>query len=100
WARCGWVRQQRVVVVRGGIFINYRGDDSHSYGALLHAELSRYFGPDLVFLDSASIPAGADFVQQILARVRQARAVLAVIGTHWLTATGPGSERRLDDPAD
>jgi tetratricopeptide (TPR) repeat protein len=53
-----------------------------------------------VFLDSESIPAGADFVEPILGRVRQARVVLAVIGTHWLTATGPDGERRLDDPAD
>src|SRR5262249_34777541 len=84
----------------GVVFINYRGTDSYSYGALLHAELSRHFGPDLVFLDSESIPAGADFVEQILGRVRRARVVLAVIGTHWLTATGPGGKRLLDDPAD
>src|SRR5262249_61947590 len=84
----------------GVVFINYRGADSYSYGALLHAELSRHFGPDLVFLDSESIPAGSDFEEQILGRVRRARVVLAVIGTHWLTATGPGGERLLDDPAD
>src|SRR5262249_733778 len=84
----------------GGGFINYGGADSYSYGALLHAELSRVVGPELVFLDSQSIPAGADFVEQILGRVRQARVVLAVIGSHWLTATGPGGERWLDDPAD
>jgi len=68
-------------VVHSGIFINYRGEDSHSYGALLHAELSRRFGPESVFLDSASIPAGADFVAQLLGRVRQAAVVLAVIGS-------------------
>src|SRR5215813_569113 len=84
----------------GVVFINYRGADSYSYGALLHAELSRHFGPDLVFLDSESIQAGPEFVEQILGRVRRARVVLAVIGTHWLTATGPGGKRRLDDPAD
>jgi len=44
------------------LVIYYREDDSYSYGALLHAELSRRFGPELVFLDSESIPAGADFV--------------------------------------
>src|SRR5262249_56510638 len=69
-------------------------------GALLHAELSGHFGPEVVLLDSESIPAGADFVEQILGRVRQARVVLAVIGTHWLTAAGPDEKRRLDDPAD
>jgi hypothetical protein len=65
-------------------------EDSHSYGALLHAELCRRFGPELVFLDSVSIPAGADFVAQLLGRVRQAAVVLAVIGSRWLSAAGPG----------
>lgn len=45
----------------GGVFISYRGGDSYSYGPLIHAELSRRFGADQVFLDSESIPAGEDF---------------------------------------
>src|SRR5262249_61213471 len=80
--------------------INYRGEDSNSYGALLYVELSRRFGPELVFLDSASIPAGADFEEELLSQVRNSAVVLAVIGTRWLTTTGPGGERRIDDPAD
>jgi hypothetical protein len=95
-----WCVPREVGVVHGGVFINYRGEDSHSYGALLHAELSRRFGLESVFLDSASIPAGADFVEQLLGRVRQAAVVLAVIGSRWLAAAGPGGRRRIDDPAD
>ena len=87
-------------MVRGGVFINYRGEDSYSYGALLHAELSRHFGAEVVFLDSESIPAGADYVAQLLGRVRQARVVLAVIGTRWLAVEGSAGGRRIDDPAD
>jgi tetratricopeptide (TPR) repeat protein len=83
----------------GGVFINYRGVDSRSYGALLYAELSRRFGVDMVFLDSESIPAGADFVAELLARVRSARVVLALIGPRWL-AESDGQGRRIDDPAD
>src|SRR5262249_50061866 len=89
-----------LVVVSGGVFISYRGEDSYSYGALLHAELSRRFGPELVFLDSASIPAGADFVEQLLERVRHSAVVLVVIGTRWLTVAGPGAGRGIDDSAD
>src|SRR5215475_5746569 len=95
-----WAVGRLWVTVAGGVFINYRGEDSHSYGALLHAELSRRFGAELVFLDSESIPAGVDFVEQLLSRVRAARVVLAVIGTRWLTAVGPDGRRRIDDPAD
>ena len=70
----------------GGVFINYRGQDSRSYGALLYTELRRNFGGDLVFLDSESIPAGADFAEYILGRVRRCGVLLAVIGPRWLTA--------------
>jgi hypothetical protein len=87
-------------VVRGGVFINYRGEDSSAYAALLHAELARRFGPESVFLDTESIPAGADFVAQLLGRVRRARVVLAVIGARWLDAAGQGGGRLIDDPAD
>jgi len=83
------------------VFINYRGEDSHSYGALLYQDLTGRFGKDLVFLDAESIPAGADFTAELLGRVRSARLLLAVIGPRWLTATDPATgERRIDDPAD
>jgi hypothetical protein len=84
----------------GGVFINYRGEDTRSYAVLLYRELSRHLGDDLVFLDSESIKAGADFEQEILGRVRSCHALLAVVGPHWLTATNPSGQRRIDDPDD
>jgi hypothetical protein len=87
-------------MVAGDVFINYRGEDSRCYGVLLHLELSRYFGADLVFLDSESIPAGADFAVQLLARVRSCAVLLAVIGPKWLHAADADGRRRIDDPAD
>lgn len=82
------------------MFINYRGEDSHSYGALLYTELARRLGDDQVFLDTECIAGGADFVEELLARVRSARVLLAVIGPRWLTATDPAGRRRIDDPVD
>jgi tetratricopeptide (TPR) repeat protein len=82
------------------VFINYRGEDSHSYGALLYAELSRCFGAELVFLDSESIPAGADFPAELLARVRGCGVLLAVIGPRWLSTADAAGRRRIDDPRD
>src|SRR6266568_2765170 len=82
------------------MFINYRGEDSHSYGALLYTELARQFGERWVFLDCESIPAGADFADELLGRARSARVLLAVIGPTWLTATDPTGHRCLDDPGD
>jgi tetratricopeptide (TPR) repeat protein len=82
------------------VFINYRGEDSHSYGALLYTELVRRFGDEQVFLDCESIPAGADFVEELLGRVRSARVVLAMIGPRWLIATDTTGQRRIDNPDD
>ncbi len=84
----------------GHVFINYRGQDSHSYGALLYTELARRFGAENVFMDAESIPAGTDFVGELLGRVRSAEVMLAVIGPRWLTITDPFGRRRLDDPDD
>lgn len=82
------------------VFINYRGEDSHICGALLYNELAHRFGEHQVFLDCESIPAGADYVRELLDRVRSARVVLAVIGPGWLTATDADGRRRIDDPDD
>lgn len=84
----------------GCLFINYRGVDSHSYGALLYTDMIRRFGEDLVFLDAESISAGEDYVRELLARVRSSRVVLAVIGPGWLAATDAAGRRAIDDPGD
>jgi hypothetical protein len=89
--------------VNDRVFVNYRGKDSHSYGAMLYNVLAYWFGADQVFLDAESIPAGADYVTELLQRVRSARVVLAVIGPRWLTDTDhtdPARCRQIDDPAD
>jgi tetratricopeptide (TPR) repeat protein len=87
-------------MIPGGLFINYRSEDTYSYAALLHAELSRQFGSESVFLDSVSIPAGADYVEYLLSHVRQARVMLVVIGVRWLSVAGPGGGRRIDSTDD
>jgi hypothetical protein len=87
-------------VVDRGVFINYRGEDSSSNGAWLYTELTHRLGEEHIFLDAECIPAGADFAEELLRRVRSARILLAVIGPRWLTATDPTGRRRIDDPAD
>jgi hypothetical protein len=84
----------------GGIFINYRGDDSQTAAALIDRELAARFGSDQVFLDSRSISAGSDFVQELLGRVRACSVLLVVIGPRWLTLANEAGQRRIDDPAD
>src|SRR5262249_52280383 len=81
-------------------FINYRGEDSQTAAALIDRELTTRFGSDQVFLDSRSIPAGSDFVEELLARLRACSVLLVVIGPRWLTLTNEAGQRRIDDPHD
>jgi tetratricopeptide (TPR) repeat protein len=84
----------------GGIFINYRGEDSQMAAALIDRELTARFGSDQVFLDSRSIPAGSDFAEELLGRVRACCVLLVVIGPRWLTLANEAGQRRIDDPTD
>ena len=59
-----------------GIFINYRSEDSQLAAALIDRELAAVFGSDQVFLDSRSIPAGADFANELLERIRACNVLL------------------------
>jgi len=83
-----------------GVFINYRSDDSEAAAALIDRELSASLGSDQVFLDSRSIPAGVDFVEELLGRLRRCSVLLVVIGPRWLTLTDTAGQRRIDDPQD
>lgn len=79
------------------IFINYRRQDSEGYVGRLYDHLSTRFKPDDLFMDVDNIPPGVDFVAFLENAVSQCDIFLAVIGPHWLTATGEGGRRRLDE---
>src|SRR5499433_1362295 len=84
----------------GGVFINYRGADSDTAAVLVDRELSARLGCDRVFLDSRSIPAGADFAEELLGSLRACSVLVVVIGPRWLTLTDKAGRRRIDDPGD
>jgi len=84
----------------GGVFINYRGEDSQTAAALIDRELTALFGDDQVFLDSRSIPAGVNFVEELRERLRACSVLLVVIGPRWLTLTDAVGRRRIDNPQD
>src|SRR5499433_1679199 len=84
----------------GGVFINYRGADSDTAAALIDRELAARLGSDRVFLDCRSIPAGADFAEELVRRLRACSVLVVVIGPRWLTLTDPAGQRRIDDPRD
>lgn len=87
-------------MVERAVFINYGGEDSDSYAALLHERLVARLGENLVFLDAEPVSASGESAEELLDWVRSARALLFVIGPRWLTATDPTGQRRIDDPTD
>src|SRR5215813_10576466 len=84
----------------GGVFINYQGADSGTAAALIDRELTARLGSDRVFLDCRSIPAGADFAEELLSQLRACSVLVVVIGPRWLTLTNEAGQRRIDDPQD
>ena len=81
-------------------FISYRRSDSEAYTGRLYDRLASQFGKDEVFKDVDSIPLGSDFRAYLNTVVSGCRAVLVVVGRHWLEARDEGGTRRLDSRDD
>src|SRR6185295_18779645 len=70
------------------IFISYRRADGRGQATHLHADLKRHFGAEQIFMDTAGIAVGEDFVRVIEARLAACDVLLAVIGPRWLKPLG------------
>lgn len=86
--------------MRGGIFINYRREDSGSVAGRLYDRLVPRFRKGRVFMDVGSVQPGVDFAKVIDQAVGDCEVLLAVIGPRWLTVKDPHGQRRLDDVHD
>jgi len=82
------------------IFVSYRREDAAYPAGWLFDRLVDHFGESQVFRDVDSIELGDDFVEMIMSAVGSCAVLLTVIGARWLTVTGKGGQRRLDDPED
>jgi TIR domain len=67
----------------GGIFINYRREETAPYAGRLADRLRDYFGEDRIFMDVDSITLGRDFVEAITSAVTSCEVLIALIGTEW-----------------
>ncbi len=84
----------------GGIFINYRRNDSEYIAGRLRNDLSRRFGTDfLIFRDVDSLALGR-FAEEIDQAVRSCDVMVVVIGDGWLDARDASGKKRLDQPDD
>jgi TIR domain len=82
------------------VFINYRTGDQAAAAAYIEQGLSYRFDRGAIFRASRSIPPGEDFEDTILAAVREADVLLAVMGRGWLTAADRHGRRMIDDEHD
>jgi TIR domain len=82
-----------------GIFISYRRADSQAWTGRLANDLRQYYGRENIFLDLDSNRAAQDYIVQLRAALGRSRAVVAVLGPEWLSASRDGSAR-IHDPAD
>ena len=82
------------------IFISYRREDSADVTGRIYDSLKSHFGAQAIFKDVDRIPFGVDFRNYLDGRLDQCRAVLVVIGRHWLDASNERGVQRLSDPAD
>lgn len=84
------------------IFISYRRADTEGHAGRLSDSLKEHFGGRVhVFMDFEAIPVGEDFVKVIQDAVGSCNALVALIGSQWLTVTDAKSgKRRIDNERD
>ena len=73
------------------IFVSYRRTDAAGHAGRLYDQLANRFGAANIFKDLDSMEPGADFAEVIEDTVARCDALIAVIGSDWLSS-------RLEDP--
>jgi uncharacterized protein YigE (DUF2233 family) len=79
--------------------ISYRRADSQDIAGRIADQLRFRLGERQVFLDTGSIPAGADFRHTIQEALRRRGVLVAIVGPEWMAARH-GAPERINDPDD
>jgi hypothetical protein len=67
------------------IFISYRREDTAGFARALYNALLAHFDTSQIFMDVATIEAGADFVRAIDEAIASSHFMIVLIGRHWLS---------------
>lgn len=81
------------------ILVSYRRADSGAIAGRIHDRLLARYGAEAVFVDIDSIPYGKDFREIIAGFLRDADAMVALIGPNWRGVRPDGSVR-IDETND
>ena len=84
----------------GRLFISYRREDTADAAGRLCDRLTDVFGTTGVFMDIDSVPLGIDFIEHVTDEISKCRAVIVMIGRHWLTVEDKRGRRRLELESD
>ena len=83
------------------IFLSYRRSDSLAVTQTVYNALAEHFGPEVVFRDLDSIPAGQSFKNHLETELDHCEVLIVVMGPTWLEVqSGSTGKRRLDNPND
>jgi hypothetical protein len=85
---------------RPKVFLCYRREDTQGFARGIYQSLASKYGPEQVFRDVDSTPAGVRFSAWIESRVSQCSVMLVLIGNAWLSAEDHAGQRRLTLPKD
>jgi uncharacterized protein YigE (DUF2233 family) len=97
--RTGRRRGRADVASRMLAVISYRRADSQDIAGRIADHLRHRLGERQVFLDTGSIPAGADFRHTIQQALRRRGVLIAIVGPEWMAARH-GAPERINDPDD
>lgn len=81
-------------------FFSYRREDTKHLAGRLADRLIQRLVPGRVFMDIYELKPGDDFATEIKKRTISCEALIALIGSKWLTITDQQGRRRVEDPND
>lgn len=79
-----------------GIFISYRRNEAAAYAGRLYDRLAARFGKERVFIDTANVGVGKNFVKAIKAAAESCVAMAVLISREWLRAVGDTQDEEDD----
>src|SRR5258708_30621394 len=92
--------QKRKATRLPAIFFSSRRADSGTICGRIADSLRTVFGSDAVLRDVTDIPGGVDFRRSVDAALDHSKAVVALIGPTWATATDQAGQPRFENPED
>lgn len=82
------------------LFISYRREPDIATAGRLFDTLNTLLPETKIFMDVDSLPAGRDFTEELVGRIKECELFLLIIGTDWLSITDEKGIRRLDKRGD